>query len=201
MSGSPVTFTVVPGTATTSGTASFSGSATATATTGSNGVATAPTLTAGSTPGPVVITATVAGGSSATFTETVTAPGSARADLAVQLSAPGTLRLGSNGTVTITVTNRGPNAASKLLTALVLPRGYTVANAGGGTVRGSAVLFTAATLSSGKTLTYHITVVSHLKGSAVLAAGTLSATQTPTSTTTLHRHDQDHLTIGLSPAA
>ena len=67
VSGDTVTFTV------TSGPATFPGDqSSATATTGADGTATAPTLTAGTTPGAVSLTATVAGvASPATYSETV----------------------------------------------------------------------------------------------------------------------------------
>jgi uncharacterized repeat protein (TIGR01451 family) len=82
-------------------------------------------------------------------------------------------------TVTVTVTNRGPSTAAKVMSGLILPRGFTVANAGGGEVQGSAVFFSAAALHSGKTLTYRVGVISHVKGRAVLGASALSGTRDP----------------------
>lgn len=65
VAGQDVTFTV------TGGSAAFPGGATATATTGADGVATGPALSAGDTAGPVTVTAT-AGTMSTTFALTVT---------------------------------------------------------------------------------------------------------------------------------
>ncbi len=85
--GAAVTFTV------TSGSASFAGAQSTTATTGSDGVATAPiALKAGTSAGAVSVTATVAGSSQTTqFDETVTGTGPARSDLAVTITAPCTV--------------------------------------------------------------------------------------------------------------
>jgi hypothetical protein len=66
--GNPVSGATVTFTAPTSGSsATFAGSATATSSTNSSGIATAPTLTAGSVPGAYVVLANVAGVSTATW--------------------------------------------------------------------------------------------------------------------------------------
>ena len=49
--------------------------------------------------------------------------GSARADLAVKMSAPASLAHGASGTVTVTVTNNGPQAAAHVLSALYVSNG------------------------------------------------------------------------------
>jgi YVTN family beta-propeller protein len=175
--GATVTFTIQPS---TGGTANFGGSTqTATAVTNSAGVATAPTLYAGTTAGPVLVTAS-SGSGQATFMETVTSTAPARADLAISMSAPGTLAPGASGTVTVTVTNHGPQAAAHVLTLLYVPRGLTITSTGGGTVLGGADVFTAPTLAAGQTLTYKVGVTAgHSAGPLLLLAGTGSATRDP----------------------
>jgi YVTN family beta-propeller protein len=172
-----VTFSIAAG---TGGTANFGGTAqTATATTDSSGVATAPTLYAGTAAGPVMVTAT-SGTGQTTFVETVTSAGPARADLAIQIGAPATLTHGTSGTITVTVTNNGPQAAAHVLTALSVPNGLTVTNAGGGTLRGGVDFFTAPTLASGQKLTYTVTVkAGNAKKTVLLLAVTASATRDP----------------------
>lgn len=175
--GATVTFTIVQG---TGGTANFGGSTqSATATTSASGVATAPTLDAGTTTGPVAVTAT-SGTAETTFMETVTTAGPARADLAVSMSAPTTLRPGGTGTIIVTVTDKGPGAASKVGTLLSVPDGLTITSAGGGTVRGRVDVFTAPSLSAGGKLTYTITVkAGSARTRVLLATGTGSATRDP----------------------
>jgi hypothetical protein len=175
--GATVTFTIVPA---TGGTADFGGTTqTASATTNSSGVATAPTLDAGSTAGPFTITAT-SGTGGATFMETVTPSGPSRADLAIKMTAPGSLARGASGAITVTVTNNGPQAASKVLTLLYVPHGLTITNTGGGTVRDGVDFFTAATLAAGQKLTYTVDVkAGTARARVLLLAGTGSATRDP----------------------
>jgi YVTN family beta-propeller protein len=150
-----VTFSIAAG---TGGTANFGGTAqTATAATNSSGVATAAALFAGTTAGPVMVTA-ASGTGQTTFAETVTAAGPARADLAIAMRAPASLTHGTSGTITVTVTDNGPQAAAHVLTALYVPNGLTITNSGGGTVLGGVDFFTAPTLAAGQKLTYTVTV-------------------------------------------
>ena len=175
--GAMVTFSIAAG---TGGTANFGGTAqTATATTDSSGVATAPALYAGTSAGPVMVTAT-SGTGQTTFVETVTAAGPARADLAIKISAPASLAHGSSGTVTVTVTNNGPQAAAHVLTALYVPNGLTITSPGGGTVLGGVDFFTAPALAAGQHLTYTVTVkAGNAKKTVLLLAVTGSATRDP----------------------
>jgi uncharacterized repeat protein (TIGR01451 family) len=172
-----VTFSIVSG---TGGSANFGSSGqTVTETTNASGVATAPTLDAGSTAGAVAVTAT-AGTGSATFVETVTSTGPARADLAISMSAPKTLAPGATGTITLTVTNNGPSAATNVLTLLAVPHDLTITSAGGGTLHGAVDFFTASTLASGAKLTYTVTVkAGNARALLLLLAGTGSATRDP----------------------
>ncbi|MFC6087738.1 hypothetical protein [Saccharothrix lopnurensis] len=163
--------------AVTGGTATFPGGATtATVGTDADGRATAPTLTAGTTTGPVTVTATAGGVTTpATFTGTVTAPqGAARADVSVSISAPTGARSGSPFTATLTVRNNGPSTATSIYSALTLPKGMRVTNAGGGLVtdNGRAVAFRLSSLDSGGQITHTLTVTSDrtLTGTRDIAA-------------------------------
>lgn len=185
--GAAVTFTV------TSGSASFAGSPTVTATTNASGVASA-ALTAGTTPGPVTVTATTAGvGGGATFLATVTANTPARADLQVTITGPATLNRDASGEYTIKVTNRGPAAATSVLTGAAVSRGLTITAAPGGTVAYGAALWRAQSIAPGATVTYRFTARAGTTPTrAVIGAITLAATPdstwwnniTATSTTT-----------------
>lgn len=178
--GAPVTFTV------TAGSASFPGGNTATVTTGSDGRATAPTLTAGSTAGPVTVTAATPGvAAPATFTGTVTAaPAADRADLAATLTVPATLRPGGSGPVTLVVRNAGPGPARSVASGIALPDGLTVTNGGGGAVSNNkrAVGFLAGTIAPNGSVTYTVTVTAapSARGAKSIGGGVLSvATRDP----------------------
>jgi len=115
-----------------------------------------------------------------TFAETVTAAGPARADLAITMSTPASLTHGTSGTITVTVTNNGPQPAAHLLTALYVPNGLTITNSGGGTVLGGVDFFTAPTLAAGQKLTYTVTVkAGTTKKTVSLLAVTGSETRDP----------------------
>jgi hypothetical protein len=115
------------------------------------------------------------------FTLSVTVPGPARADLSLTLNAPAQASARGKVTVTLTVRNAGPSAATRAGTALLLPRGWTVASAGGGTLTGRQILtFTAATVPAGSAVTYTVTLTApSAAGRAVLAAATASVTGDP----------------------
>jgi hypothetical protein len=115
------------------------------------------------------------------FTLSVTAPGPARADLSLALTAPAQVSARGKVTVTLTVRNAGPSAATRAGTALLLPRGWTVANAGGGTLTGRQILtFTTASVPAGSAVTYTVTLTApSAAGRAVLAAATASVTGDP----------------------
>jgi hypothetical protein len=183
--GRTVTYTVTSGAATfPSLTPPSCTSPTATATTNSAGVATSPTLTAGTTTGPVTVTATTrnADGTTVgtTFMETVGTPGPARADMTVTLTAPGTISHGAVGTVKVTVTNKGPSAATKVAAAVYIPPTFTVTNAGGGTTTWGVTVFTVPTLSPGASATFTVSVrAGNRTGRSVLAAVTAATTTDP----------------------
>jgi hypothetical protein len=115
------------------------------------------------------------------FTLSVTAPGPARADLSLALTAPAQVSARGKVTVTLTVRNAGPSAATRAGTALLLPRGWTVASAGGGTLTGRQILtFTTASVPAGSAVTYTVTLTApSAAGRAVLAAATASVTGDP----------------------
>ena len=112
------------------------------------------------------------------FTLAVTSPGPARADLSLTLGAPAQVHPGSQATVTITVRNAGPSAAARTGTALLIPRGWTVASPGGGTLIGRQLLtFTTAAVAAKGSVTYTIILTAPAaKGLALLPAATASVT-------------------------
>jgi subtilase family serine protease len=115
-----------------------------------------------------------------TFMETVGTPGPARADLSVTLTAPGTVSRGAVGTVKITVTNKGPSAATKIAAAVYIPPTFTVTNAGGGTTIWGVTVLTVPTLSPGTSATFTVSVkAGNRTGRSVLAAITAATTTDP----------------------
>jgi hypothetical protein len=93
-------------------------------------------------------------------------------------------------TVTVTVANAGPSAAVKTGTALLIPPGWTVARAGGGTVIGRQfITFTDASLAADGTITYTVTLTAPAaKGRALLAAAVASTVQRPRHPQQRHAH-------------
>jgi hypothetical protein len=177
--GYPVVFAV------SSGSAHFGQHTSTTVLTGPDGVATSPALTAGSSAGPVVVSASsgpVSGTSAAVYLESVTAPGPAQADLSVTLAAPASAPAGGWITTTVTVRNAGPSPSGRYAAALLVPRGFTVTSASSGAIRYRAlVIFTGSTLSSGHNITYTIVLKATTapKGYTILGAGALAATRDP----------------------
>ncbi|MER7435354.1 hypothetical protein ABT341_11645 [Pseudonocardia alni] len=154
VAGQDVTFTV------TGGSAAFPGGATATATTGADGVATGPALSAGDTAGPVTVTAT-AGTMSTTFALTVTpAPVIPReADLSIRLGVPGTMKAGTTAPVTVTIRNAGPAGATRVAGAVTLPTGLRATASQGGIVSGGrSVAYLVPSIAAGTERTFTITV-------------------------------------------
>ncbi|MHA3703164.1 beta strand repeat-containing protein [Jatrophihabitans sp. YIM 134969] len=139
--------------------------------TAANGVATAPTLTAGTQAGPVTLTAAVPGvASPASFTVAVTSSGPARADLAV--SGRVTSSSATALTVTLTVRNNGPSTAKPVGAALWVARGGTIsAAAGGRIVTPRLATFAVASLASGATTTVTVTVTRASRNAAVAVLG------------------------------
>ncbi len=82
----------------------------------------------------------------------------AAADLSVRFGSVKAVTAGKNLRVTVTVTNSGPSAASKLSTVVTLPKGVAVVSAGGGHKSGATLRFSAATVRAGGRVTYTFTV-------------------------------------------
>jgi hypothetical protein len=97
------------------------------------------------------------------------------------VSAPAEVAPSAAVTVTVKVANAGPSAAVKTGTALLIPRGWTVASAGGGTVIGRQLItFTDASLAAEATITYAVTLTAPAaKGRALLAAAVASTVKDP----------------------
>jgi hypothetical protein len=111
------------------------------------------------------------------FTLTVTAAGPARANLSIAVTAPAKVAPSSQVTLTITVRNAGPSAATKTSTALLIPRSWAIASAGGGTVIGKQLItFTDATLAAGGTVTYTVTLTAPPARSAALLTAAVAST-------------------------
>jgi uncharacterized protein DUF11 len=115
------------------------------------------------------------------FTLTVTPAGPARAGLSISASAPAEIAPSAAVTVTVKVANAGPSAAAKTGTALLIPRGWTVARTGGGTVTGRQLItYTDTSLAADATITYTVTLTAPAaKGRDLLAAATTATTKDP----------------------
>jgi hypothetical protein len=122
-----------------------------------------------------------AGSPSAALTQTVTQVVPDKADLKATLSVPAKAADGARVTETVTVTNKGPAAASKVVAALTPPGGLTVTNADGARVTGPVLTWSTPRLASGSSLTFTVTaqVGARAKGTVLVAAGALSATPDP----------------------
>lgn len=104
-----------------------------------------------------------------------------KADLKVTFSAPAQAADGTSVTETVTVTNAGPASASKVVTVLDEPAGLTVTDADGAKGKGSALTWKTASLASGASVTFTVTVKvgAHARGTEVIAVGTFSDTPDP----------------------
>ncbi|MBW4519692.1 MAG: DUF11 domain-containing protein [Scytolyngbya sp. HA4215-MV1] len=100
------------------------------------------------------------------------------ADVVVTKTGPATVAAGSNFTYSITATNNGPAAAANVVLKDTLPAGATFVSAtNGGTLASGVVTWpTIASLASGASVTYQVTVQAP-------ASGTLLNTASSTSTT------------------
>ncbi len=76
----------------------------------------------------------------------------------------------------MTVSNKGPASAPKVLAALLVPRGVTVTSAGGGTNAFGTVFWTAGVIPTAGSVTYTVTfkVGSHAAGTVLIPAATAS---------------------------
>jgi hypothetical protein len=171
----PVTFTVIRGSA------SFGSRVSVESNTGSRGVATAPRLlTAGSTPGLVIVTATAAGVSlPATYRLTVLPAG---ANLDVKLSGPRKVPDGLTFQVVTRVTNHGPSTATRVVTKVVLPTSsLAITEQDGATRSGSVLTWTTSILARGRSTSYVIVlkVLPRSNSSVAISATTYSQDHDP----------------------
>jgi alpha-tubulin suppressor-like RCC1 family protein/protocatechuate 3,4-dioxygenase beta subunit len=186
--GNPVSNALVTFTVST-GLANFGGVASTSANTTSTGVAVvSEPLTAGSTPGPVTVAATVEGGTvRTTFSETVSTVQAGRADIAVMATAPSTLTHGSIGSVVVTVTNKGPAVATQVITSVLIPPVFKIIATPNAHQIGSLITFYAGGLASGAHLSYSIAVQDDSPGakSTWIAVFSFASTKDPTYTNNL----------------
>ena len=119
-----------------------------------------------------------AGSTSAVLTQNVVVD---RADLKVALSMPAQAADGAIVTQTVTVTNQGPATANTEVTALNEPRELAVIDADGALVRGPLLTWSRASLATGASETFTVTVQvgGHAKGTVQVEAGALSITPDP----------------------
>jgi hypothetical protein len=173
----PVTFTV------TGGSGSFAGQASVTASTNASGVAVAPDpLTAGNTAGALTVTASVPGTSAtASFLEMVTAAKPYQADLSVKITAPASLKVGSTGTVSVTISSGGPAAAAPVWVSVLVSPALKITSSPGARRVGNWLLYEAASLQPGGQVTYTINVSgkSALLRTALIFAVALSPLRDP----------------------
>jgi hypothetical protein len=115
------------------------------------------------------------------FTLTVTVAGPARANLSIAISAPAKVAPSSAVTLTLTVRNAGPSAAAKTSTALLIPRSWSIASPGGGTVTSRQLItFTDPTLAAGGTISYTVTLTAPpARSDALLTAAVASTVPDP----------------------
>jgi hypothetical protein len=174
-----VTFTVTGGSATIEESSAVAAS---TVVTGTDGVASA-RISAGRIAGPVTITATLPDAPSvpaATLTATVLSTAKARADLTVSVTGlPARLAPDASATVTVTVRNAGPNAASDVVTSIAAGPGITAA-AATSRLEGATATWSSPGLASGASLTYTVSLTAGKKAAlAVVTASAVSAVPDP----------------------
>ena len=113
------------------------------------------------------------------FTVPVTAA-SVKADLAARLSCPTSLQVTGTGTCTLTVTNRGPAAASKVIAAVALPASLAETGCSCGCTRHATVYsWTDSTLADGASASYPVTVQGAAAGRALVLGAAGSASPDP----------------------
>lgn len=134
-------------------------------------------------------------------TETVAAAGHG-ADLAVSLSAPSQVKAGIAFSVTVAITDNGPQAATNVATGLLIPRGVYVVAPGLPPATGSElVVWTRSSLTVGQKVTYTVELDSQKSaaGNPLLQAVVVSLS---TADPNLHNNTvTDPLTIAPAPAA
>ena len=95
------------------------------------------------------------------------------------LAGPAQLTRGQSGTYVLTVKNQGPDTAVDVLSSLAFPCGVSVTSAGGGKQVGNLVVWpTLASLASGSSTSYTVTVRATAKG-GFKVAGAAASLKTP----------------------
>lgn len=133
------------------------------------------TTTAG--PHSFTVTATSADTQSATQTVSYTVTAAPKlADLKISIAGPKSVPTGTSFTEKVTVANAGPAAATSVITALGVPAGLTITNAGGGAAVHSVIYFTAASIPRSGSVSYQVTLKAgaNARGTVLLAAATAS---------------------------
>lgn len=106
-----------------------------------------------------------------------TAPVSGSADVSVALTGPGTAADGTTITETLTVADAGPGRATCVISAMTIPAGLRVANAGGGMRLRGTLSWVDDTINAGAQVTHTVTltVAPGARGNAVLGASAVSS--------------------------
>ena len=127
-----------------------------------------------------VTAANVAGTATAgPFTVTV-AKASSNADISAVLSCPAALTTGGTGTCTLTVANAGPATASKITAGVALPAALSEASSTSGCARHANVFtWTLASLTSGASAKFSITVKASAAGKVLVLAAAASQNPDP----------------------
>jgi uncharacterized repeat protein (TIGR01451 family) len=127
-----------------------------------------------------VTAANVAGTATAgPFTITV-AKASSNADISVVLSCPASLTTGGTGTCTLTVANAGPATATKVVAGVRLPAALSETSCTSGCARHANVFtWTLASLASGASAKFAITVKASTAGKVVVLAAAASQNPDP----------------------
>jgi large repetitive protein len=109
------------------------------------------------------------------FTVTV-AKAVTSADISIAMTCPAGLTVGATGTCTLTVANAGPAPASEVAAAVLLPAALSQVSCTGGCARhGNVYTWTLASLASGASAKFAITVKASKTGTALVLA--LAASQ------------------------
>jgi uncharacterized repeat protein (TIGR01451 family) len=136
---------------------------------------------AGTTSFSYAVTATnVAGTATAgPFTVTVAKP-STNADISAALACPASMTVGGTGACTLTVANAGPATASKVIAGVLLPAALSEVSCTAGCARHANVFtWSLASLASGASATFAITVKASAAGKVLVLAAAASQNPDP----------------------
>lgn len=127
-----------------------------------------------------VAPATGSGSGSTTFELLVKPKVAPAADLRLTLTAPARARTKHRVTVGLQLDNRGPSSADQVATVLTWPRGWSVVDAGAGTLSGRSITYAADPVDSDLPLRYQVTLkASNRRGPSKLRATTVANTPDP----------------------